>query len=245
MKSTFAKIFLPFIILIVFSFVACASGIKKQDNAADIVKQFGPIERNIDVSRDSLNGEIWQEVEKNEIVELCLDATVRTWETSLKSAVLNDSCLVFKAPTLIGVESINVYLPESDSSHKINLAVGMKYLNSLKDFDLDEPIDMMVVSPFEFGESINYSYFFVSKLGCSIREVYFPVDSSTIWDKCDVLITANPKLLDSKPEGKKTVRIEKEYNKDSKYDFTFKSLSEFLTNEDNTNKLIESCGVIK
>lgn len=129
-------------------------------------------------------------------------------------------------------------------SRKLSVELNA-WVNSLKDFDLDEPIDMMVVSPFEFGESINYSYFFVSKLGCSIREVYFPVDSSTIWDKCDVLITANPKLLDSKPEGKKTVRIEKEYNKDSKYDFTFKSLSEFLTNEDNTNKLIESCGVTK
>lgn len=129
-------------------------------------------------------------------------------------------------------------------SRKLSVELN-SWVNSLKDFDLDEPIDMMVVSPFEFGESINYSYFFVSKLGCSIREVYFPIDSSTIWDKCDVLITANPKLLDSKPEGKKTIRIEKEYNKDSKYDFTFKSLSEFLTNEDNTNKLIESCGVIK
>lgn len=129
MELTFAKIFLPFIIFIALSFVACASGIKKQDNTEDIVKQFGPIERTINVSRDSLGEEFWQEIEKNEIVELCLDATVRTWETSLKSAVLNDSCLVFKAPTLIGVESINVYLPESDSSHKINLAVGMKYLN--------------------------------------------------------------------------------------------------------------------
>jgi len=129
MKSTFVKSFLPLMIFIALSFVACASGIKKQDNTEDIVKQFGPIERTINVSRDSLGEEFWQEIEKNEIVELCLDATVRTWETSLKSAVLNDSCLVFKAPTLIGVESINVYLPESDSSHKINLVIGMKYLN--------------------------------------------------------------------------------------------------------------------
>jgi hypothetical protein len=127
-------------------------------------------------------------------------------------------------------------------SRKLSVELNA-WINSLKDFDLNEPIDMMVVSPMEFGESINYSYFFVSKLGCSIREVYFPMDSSTIWDKCDVLITANPKLLESKPEGKVAIRIEKDYNKDKGYDYTFKTLSEFLTNEDNTTKLIEKCGV--
>ena len=59
-----------------------------------------------------------------------------------------------------------------------------------------------------------------------------------IWDKCDILITANPDLLDSKPEGKKTVRIEKDYNKESKYDATYESLTDFFSERINTEKLI-------
>ena len=68
------------------------------------------IQRRVDVSRDSLRKEVWLEVEKNEIVQLCVDGSVIAWETSLSSQILNDSCLVFQLPTLIGVVSINVYL---------------------------------------------------------------------------------------------------------------------------------------
>ena len=66
---------------------------------------------------------------------------------------------------------------------------------TLKDIDTDEPIDIMFVSTMEYGASIGNTYFFLSKLGTKIRETYFPTDSSTIWDRCDVLITANPSLL--------------------------------------------------
>ena len=120
---------LSFAAVFVLVLIACSSSVKKQDHSAEIVKQFGLIERIIDVSRDSLNNENWQEVEKNEIVKICLDDHVHKWETSLKSAIFNDSCLVFQAPTLIGVDTLNVYFSDADSSHKINLAVGMKYLN--------------------------------------------------------------------------------------------------------------------
>lgn len=91
------------------------------------------IQRTFEVRRDSLRDELWLEVEKNEIVKICVDGPVVAWETSMNSNIFNDSCLVFTVPTLIGVESIKVYLPESDSSCKINLAVGMKYLNFKKE----------------------------------------------------------------------------------------------------------------
>ena len=109
--------------------IACSNSVKKQDYSAEIIKQFGPIERSVNVSRDLLGGDFWQEVEKNEVVKICLDDRVHKWKTSLKSAIFNDSCLVLQAPTLIGVDTLNVYFSDSDSSHRINLAVGMKYLN--------------------------------------------------------------------------------------------------------------------
>ena len=109
---------------------------------------------------------------------------------------------------------------------------------TLKDIDTDEPIEVMFVSTMEYGASIGNTYFFLSKLGTKIREVYMPKDSSTIWDKCDALITANPTLLENKPEGKTAIRIEKEYNANSKYDYTYATLSLFLTDEDIMEKLL-------
>jgi len=110
--------------------------------------------------------------------------------------------------------------------------------NTLKKIDTDEEIELMFVSSMEYGSSIGYSYYFLSKIGTKIREAYFPKDSKTIWDKCDVLITANPNLLSSKPEGKKSVKIDTEYNKDCDADFTYSKLSSFIENPDNIKKLI-------
>lgn len=114
--------------------------------------------------------------------------------------------------------------------------------NTLKDLDTDEPIDVMFVSPMEYGASIGNTYFFVSKLGTKIREVYLPTDSNTIWDRCDVLITANPDLLSNKPEGKTTIKINKDYNSECKADYSYETLSMFLTDEDIIEKLLEKNG---
>ena len=102
-------------------------GVKPRKNLKKIPED--KIQRTFDVNRDSLRKELWLEVEKNEIVRICVDMPVVAWETSLKSSILNDSCLAFQIPTLIGVETVNVYFSEADSSKKINLAVGMKHLD--------------------------------------------------------------------------------------------------------------------
>ena len=108
----------------------------------------------------------------------------------------------------------------------------------IKDLDIEEEIDVLFVSPMEYGASIGNTYFFLSKLGTKIREVYMPLDSSTIWNKCDVLITANPILLGNKPEGKITIKINTDYNGECMSDYSFHTLSGFLKNKENTEKLI-------
>ena len=112
---------------------------------------------------------------------------------------------------------------------------------TIKDLDLDDKIELMFVSPMEYGLSIGNTYFFLSKLGTKIREVYFPKNSATIWDKCDVLITANPDLLNCKPDSepfKTSVKIKMDYNKDCYADYEFPTLSSFLTNPDNIKKIV-------
>ena len=83
----------------------------------------------IDLNRNSLSSETWLEVEKNEMVKICIDAKVRAWETSLDKEILDESCLKIRIPMLIGVNAINVKFFDDDSTYKINLAVGMKYLD--------------------------------------------------------------------------------------------------------------------
>jgi hypothetical protein len=108
------------------------------------------------------------------------------------------------------------------------------------DIDIDEPIDVIIVSPMEYGLSVASSYFFLSKLGVPVREVFFPTDASQIWEKCDILVTANPYLLSIKPEGKKSVRIEMEYNEESEYDATYADASEFFSERINIEKLLNN-----
>ena len=104
--------------------------------------------RYIALNRSSLNAETWLEVEKNETVKICVDAKVRTWETSLNTEILNDSCLKFQVPELNGINTINIKFPDSDSSYKINLAVGMKYLN-FKDEETLYGNDDYQMNPYE------------------------------------------------------------------------------------------------
>ena len=54
--------------------------------------------KNIDLKRDSLSSETWLEVEKNDSLKICIDSKVRTWETSLDTEILNDSCLKIQVP---------------------------------------------------------------------------------------------------------------------------------------------------
>lgn len=124
-------------------------------------------------------------------------------------------------------------------SNGLGAAFANWVTKDLQNIDLDEPIEVMLVSPMEYGITIPATYWFISKIGARVREVYFPLDSSTIWDKCDILITANPKLLAMKPEGKKTVKIITDYNKDVEADFEYNKMIEFLEDNGNTEKLFK------
>ena len=108
---------------------------------------------------------------------------------------------------------------------------------TITNIDVNEEIEVVIVSPMEYGITIPATYWFISKLGCRAREIYLPTDSTTIWDKCDVLITANPNLLSEKPEGKKSVKIKTDYNIDCEADFEYNNMLEFLSKDGNTEKL--------
>ena len=93
-------------------------GVKPRKNLEKIPEH--KVQRIFNVSRDSLRKELWLEVEKNEIVKICVDAPVVAWETSLKASISSDSCLSFKAPMLIGVETLRVHFYKEYMPYYIN-----------------------------------------------------------------------------------------------------------------------------
>ena len=104
--------------------------VKKSVEGVKPTKSLKKIKRTLNVSRDTLDKENWLEVEKNEIVKICVDAPVVAWETSLKAIISSDSCLAFQAPTLIGVETLRVHFYKEDIPYYIN------FYNNVYSYDI-------------------------------------------------------------------------------------------------------------
>ena len=79
--------------------------------------------------------------------------------------------------------------------------------NILTNLDVDEDPEVFFFSPFELGITISATLSFLAAHGVRAREYYFPVNSMSIYDKCDILITANPNLVENCPDGKTVIMI--------------------------------------
>ena len=113
--------------------------------------------------------------------------------------------------------------------------------NDMRNFDEGKNPEILFFSPFELGLTIQATYSFLSKIGCRCREMVFPIDSNKMWDRCNIMITANPNLLKNVPEGKVAIKIKAPYNEDVECEYTFDSLIELIQDKDETiNKLIEA-----
>lgn len=111
-------------------------------------------------------------------------------------------------------------------------------LNEWLEFELpEEDVDIMFVSPMECDLTIQSTYSFLAKIGSRVREVYFPIDSSSVWNKCDALITANPRFFQNKEEDKKIIKIKKDYNKEYEADYEYNSLAEIISDNEFLNKI--------
>lgn len=109
------------------------------------------------------------------------------------------------------------------------------HLNVNNNEEIDEQIEVVLVNSMEYNASIGFTYFFLSRIASRVREVYLPLTSVSIWDQCDVLVTADLKLLETRPDGKVVVKIKQKYNEDSSFanGGEFTSFKEFIENENN------------
>lgn len=103
--------------------------------------------------------------------------------------------------------------------------------------NMDEVPDLCIVSTGEYDKTIGSTHFFLNKLASKVRETHLLFKVDDVWDKCDVLITANPDLLELKPEGKVSVKIDTSYNIESKSDFEFNEFIDFLNDQEILTKI--------
>jgi len=107
--------------------------------------------------------------------------------------------------------------------------------------DLDEVPNVILFSPFEIGLTIQSTFSFLSARTIRAREIYFPIDSMTIYDRADVVITAQPSLIENCPEGKTVIKIVKPYNKEIETKYSFNSMMDVINDPNETLiKIIEN-----
>lgn len=105
---------------------------------------------------------------------------------------------------------------------------------------IDDDEHEIVLVSLELNMSIPATFFFLSKTRCMANEIKFTRKYKHQWDNIDVLITANPKVLECKPDNKISVKVKTSYNEDTPADFTIERLIEFIGNETLRNKIINT-----
>ena len=106
--------------------------------------------------------------------------------------------------------------------------------NTMRNFDEEKLPEIILFSPFEMNLSIQSTLSFLARFGIRVREIHFPTDSIKMWEKCDVMITANPNLLENKPEDKISFKVNAPYNKEAKGTYEFDSMLDIIHDENNT-----------
>jgi len=134
------------------------------------------------------------------------------------------------------IDTMNKFL-YTDAALEIFGHAGQKTKNLMTHFNRfiaeiedDEEHTIKLISR-EADKSIPATLFYLSKLGCRATDINFVIKHEDMWNEVDVLITANTKALESKPDHKVSVKISAPYNEDTKSDFKFETLHDFIDSE--------------
>ena len=130
-----------------------------------------------------------------------------------------------------------------DSALEIFGHAGEVKLNSIEHLNqLHNIIEDMGHTPIVISKELNNSkpatLFFLSKFSSKINNIIFVRDFKDKWDHVDILITASPTTLESKPGDKISVKVINTYNKNCNSDFTIVDLKELIEDKKTLEKII-------
>jgi 5'(3')-deoxyribonucleotidase len=112
-----------------------------------------------------------------------------------------------------------------------------KFNEFLMDMEDDGEHEISLVSR-EVNKAIPSTLFFLSKTGCRASNISFVKKNEDEWKDADVLITANPKSLAAKPDGKISVKVKTPYNTDASADYEVESILDFINDEELRVKIL-------
>jgi hypothetical protein len=115
----------------------------------------------------------------------------------------------------------------------------MTHFNRFIEEMKDEDIQTEIVSR-EVNKGIPSTFFFLSKTGCRIENIRFVSTSAQEWGDGDILITANPDALLSKPINKISIKIKTAYNKNVSADYELDSILDIIKDENLINKIMNT-----
>lgn len=73
---------------------------------------------------------------------------------------------------------------------------------------------------------VTATFYFMTKNACRIKNITFKEYDEKLWEQFDVIITDCPNILDTKPEGKVSIKVTHDYNVGSNSDHTIENISE-------------------
>jgi hypothetical protein len=144
-----------------------------------------------------------------------------------------------------GIDELNKFMYEEAALEIFGHADELhdNLINRLNMYNMDivddEEHEIILVSR-EAINSIPATFFFLSKTGCRLSNIKFYTRFQEMWDDIDVLITANPLLIENKPENRVAIKINAPYNKNVNGDYEFDTLLEFM----NDHKILSDIGNI-
>lgn len=123
--------------------------------------------------------------------------------------------------------------------------VNMWIANTLRNYGSDggNDVEVLLIAPFEDGTTIPSTYGFLNNSGLQVRGIIFPRVSYEVWDYFDMVITANPNLIEAKPNDDKkvAVKINCPYNTECECELAFDSLGDMILDpEGKVNSIIEA-----
>ena len=111
-----------------------------------------------------------------------------------------------------------------DGEVKLN---SIEHLNQLHNIIEDMGHTPIIISK-ELNNSKPATLFFLSKFSTKVNNIIFVRDYEEKWEHVDILITASPQTLETKPNGKVSIKVINTYNKHNDSDYTIVNLKEIL-----------------
>lgn len=162
-------------------------------------------------------------------------------EVDIEKNPITEFDLLKYFPMSGGIDELNKFMYEEAALEIFGHADELydNLINRLNMYNMDivddEEHEIWLISR-EAINSIPATHFFLSKTGCRIQNIKFVTKYEKMWDDFDILITANPLLIENKPTGKKVIKIKSSYNGNVVGDYEFDTLLDFM----NDHKILEN-----